>query len=381
MSAPTTDTAALEPAASGPVELDPATVAAVETVFDHLNEHHPDTVLFVARGLAPGAVEAEVSRADRHGAVFTVRTADRAPVDVRLEFPEPADDADAVRGHLFAALAAARAGAGPDVALTSLEREVEETARLTTTHGRVGSVRPMTPHLLEVTLTGFDGYPLSGGDEFVYVLVSPDVAGIPPTYDMATYMERHPDDPVRGAYYTVRRARPEVGEIDLWVVVHGDPGHDGPPTVSDWMVRATPGTPLALWGPRDGYRPPDDVRHLLLVADETGLAAVAALIDRLPTDRRATAVLETAGPDERPPLPDHPGLRTVWVDRGSDRPGVVNHLVGAVEQAIDGDDRPDAAFGAAESRQITSVRRLVRRGWGVPAARVLMTGYWRREAE
>jgi NADPH-dependent ferric siderophore reductase len=273
-----------------------------------------------------------------------------------------------------------------DSPLTSREAEMAETARLTTRHGRVGSVRQLTPQLLEVTVTGFDGYPLSGGDEFVYVLVSPEPEGIAPGYDMARYMERDPADPVRGAYYTVRRSRPETGEIDLWVVVHGDhadgdPGRADIATVSRWMTRAAPGSPMALWGPRAGYRPPDDVRHLLLVADETGLAAVAALIEQLPTGRRATAVVEAAGPQVRPAMPRHPGLQVVWVDRGVDAPGTVNHLLAAVERTIDDGDLPDAAFGAAESRQITAVRRLVRRRWRVPASRVSTTGYWRRGAD
>jgi NADPH-dependent ferric siderophore reductase len=37
------------------------------------------------------------------------------------------------------------------------------------------------------------------------------------------------------------------------------------------------------------------------------------------------------------------------------------------------------AFGGAESRQITAVRKHLRQEVGWPAERVSMTGYWRRE--
>jgi NADPH-dependent ferric siderophore reductase len=39
-----------------------------------------------------------------------------------------------------------------------------------------------------------------------------------------------------------------------------------------------------------------------------------------------------------------------------------------------------SAFGAAESRQITAVRKYLRRELGLRSDQVFMTGYWRRDA-
>lgn len=260
-----------------------------------------------------------------------------------------------------------------DAALSALRAEL---AGLRTVHARVRAVERVSPRLLQVTVSGLDGTPyahLGGGDDFVYALVSHAAGGILPTYDMDDFRVQDPDDPVRGAYYTVRRARPAAGEIDIWAVVHDHPG-----SVSAWMAAAVPGDRIALWGPRRGFQLPDDVQHLLLVADESGFAAVAALIEVLPPDRRATAVLECVEATHRPPMPDHPGLEVVWVDRGGDEPGTTNRLLDAVSTRVSA--VPDAAFGAAESRQISAVRRHVRAAFGTPATRVLMTGYWRRQA-
>lgn len=242
-------------------------------------------------------------------------------------------------------------------------------ATFPTVHGRVAAVRQLTDDLLEVTLAGFDGYPLTGGDEFVYTMVSSADGGIPSSATLHDVLEQAPDGPMRGAYYTVRRSRPAAGELDLWVVDHGHPG-----SVGAWMARAEVGAPVALWGPRCGFRPHPDTRHLLLVADASGFAAVAALIDALPADRRATAVLAGYGSADRPPMPDHPGVRFVWTSAGDG-----DRLLRTVATHV-GADRPDAAFGAAESRQVTRVRRFVRDVVGVPAERVSMTGYWRRAA-
>ncbi len=249
---------------------------------------------------------------------------------------------------------------------------------LPTVHGRVTSRRQLTDDVLEVTLAGFgavDGRPwmgsLAGGDEFVHVLVSPEPGGIRPDYRMADLLERRPGDPVRGAYYTVRRVRPESGELDLWIVDHGSPA-----SVGAWMSTASCGDHLALWGPRRGFRMPDDVGHVLLAADETGFAAVAALVERLPVDRRATAVLECRGRAHRAPMPAHPGLRVIWIDRGDDVSGTVNRLLPAVRSLVGA--APDAVFGAAESRHVSELRRHVRR-LGLGADRSMLTGYWRRD--
>lgn len=255
----------------------------------------------------------------------------------------------------------------------AIERELQTLALLATTHGRVAAVRRLTRNLLEVTLTGFVGYPLEGGDEFVYVMVSYGPGGISPDYGMDDHRERADDDPVRGAYYTVRRARPDVGEIDLWVAEHDHPG-----SVAAWMMASRPGDPVALWGPRRGFRVPDDARRVLFVADETGFAAVAATVEGLAPGTRATAVLECAGTDHRPSLPERAGVEVIWVDRGDDAPGVTNRLLDAVTSIA---TMPDAAFGAAESGQISAVRRHLRHELGVSASRMLMTGYWRRQAE
>lgn len=267
---------------------------------------------------------------------------------------------------------------------------------LPTVHGRLVSRRRLTGDLLEITLGGFggfggfgsfggdDGRPwlerLTGGDQFVYALVSPEPDGIRPDYRMADLLERRPGDPVHGAYYTVRRTRPEVGELDLWVVDHGSPASAG-----DWMSTAPVGAPLALWGPRRGFEVPDDVRNVLFVADETGFAAVAASIELLPDDVVATAVLECRDAAHRPSMPAHPGLELIWVDRGDDAPGTTNRLLPAVRArvtaATDAGARdagaPDAVFGAGESHHLSEIRRHMR-PLGLAADRSTITGYWRR---
>lgn len=180
------------------------------------------------------------------------------------------------------------------------------------------------------------------------------------------------DGPVRGAYYTVRHHDPEAGTITFWVVVH-----DHPEGVSAWLQRATPGDALLAWGPRVGFVPPA-VDRFLLVADETGFAAVARIVEALPSTATIIALLELDDADHAPPMPSHPGLDLRWIVRRG-APGTGDELLLAVQAVEVAEPARWAMFGGAESRQITRIRRLVRDERCLEAQQVLATGYWRRE--
>lgn len=250
----------------------------------------------------------------------------------------------------------------------------EATLTLPTRAGRIDRRRLLTPHVLEVTIGGLEELASLGGDEFWFVLATKDGSPLPPDWSMADYRDRSDDNPIVGAYYTTRTARPETGELVVWVVMHGHP------TGAAAQLRQRPiGTTIALWGPRRAFAPPVGASSVLLVADETGTAAVAALIESMPPTTQITAVLETIDAAHQLPLPEHPGLSVRWVHRGSDGAGGPDfRLLDAVRQAC-AEQRPQAAFGAAESHHVSAVRRYVRQELGLPAHAVVMTGYWRRE--
>lgn len=174
-----------------------------------------------------------------------------------------------------------------------------------------------------------------------------------------------------GAYYTVRRWRPERAELDAWFVLHGD---EGP--ASAWAHVARPGDPVALWGPRSAWSPPATTSQHLLVADDTGLPAVGAILEHLEPGIPDVVVAETAGADDRPELPLRDRLEVRWLDRDGARPGTTTLLVEGVA-ALDLDVDGLYAYGGAESRAVTAVRALLRRRWGCSREQVSMVGYWR----
>ncbi len=84
--------------------------------------------------------------------------------------------------------------------------------------------------------------------------------------------------------YTIRALRADAAEVDVEFVLHGE---NGP--ASRWATHARPGDRLQMVAPSDetgdpgGYewQPPQGVRHVLLIGDETALPAIAGILEEL----------------------------------------------------------------------------------------------------
>ena len=342
-------------------------LAPIEDALEHLNGRHPDTLAFLARHLGAGDGATSATLVEPHPDRIDLAVAGGHRLTLR--FDPPVSGRDELWRQLVAAVATARSATGDGAPLTSLEKELATTALIRTHPVRVVANEPVTGTLREVRMTGLDGFDPAGPDVFFYALVSLE-GTIDPTYSMTDYKAQPPDGPVRGAYYTVRDWDPETSTVTFWVVLHD---HEG--GVATWMRHAAPGDELVLWGPRLGFEAPADVDQLLLIADETGYAAVARIIEQLPNGPEAVAVLER-GEEDPPPMPERDGVEYRWVRRTGE-PGTGDELVEAVS-AVDLGAGRWAAFGAAESRQVTRIRRLLRHERSLAATHVSMVGYWRR---
>ena len=255
------------------------------------------------------------------------------------------------------------------------DRRSSDLATIPTFATSVAAVGRINEGLLEVELAGgLDDFVSLGGDQFFYMMMPrPGTAQLPDGYAMADYMEQTDDERPIGAYYTVRRWVQERGRMTVWVVLHGHRTGAG-----GWFEQCSVGDRVVIWGPRHSFSPPATAREQLLVADETGFAAVAALLDESPADRHSTVILETIDEHHTIDLSGHANARVRWVYRGDAEPGTGSGLLEAIrdlELDVDG----LIAFGAAESRQISAVRSYLRHDVGLPAERVFLTGYWRRD--
>ena len=125
-----------------------------------------------------------------------------------------------------------------------------------------------------------------------------------PTFTWEQFAAMPPDDQPIGAYYTVRRWRPDVHELDMLFVLHGD--EDGGTTAgpaAPWAAARPTGRPGRAVGSAHRVRTAAGTEWYLLVADDTGLPGVAAIIESLPAGTPIEVVAEVDAEEDRQPLP------------------------------------------------------------------------------
>ena len=344
-------------------------------LINHLHAEHEDSMLFVARVLAkrPEATAVQVRAVDRRGLDVEITDPDGTRVG-RIDFAEEVTDPMALTGALLGLALRAREESG-EPGQTTAEQQLAEMAAIRTFLTTVSAVEDVHPHLRRITFAGggLDTFAPAGPDTFCYVLLPPpgsDTLTIDESFTWEQYGQMPPDQQPVGAYYTVRAWRPDVAELDMLFVLHGD-GH-----ASGWAARAKRGDPVALWGPRTGYHPPAATDWLLLAADETGLPAVAVILEQLPDGMPARVVAEVADEHEHHELPVRDGVEVTWLHRDGVEAGTTTQLLDAV-RALDWPAGTPYVWGGGESRAMTAIRRYVRDERGLERAAVSLVAYWR----
>ena len=162
--------------------------------------------------------------------------------------------------------------------------------------------------------------------------------------------------------YTIRHTRPDKGELDLDVVLHGDgPG-------SAWGASAEPGDEIEFQGPRGKLELRPAPVHLL-VGDESALAALAVIASSLPEDEAATVIVEIHDVAEEQPL----DAAVHWVHRGARPPGTPELLLPALAEI--GITGPIRAYLLGETRSMVALRAHLERR-GVAHDSIFVKGYW-----
>ncbi|MFC7405397.1 siderophore-interacting protein [Georgenia alba] len=172
--------------------------------------------------------------------------------------------------------------------------------------------------------------------------------------------------------YTVRYVRPELGEVDVDMVRHGDSG-----PASRWIGQVAPGDAVVLVGPDIRSKEcalgidwaPGTATELLLAGDETAAPAICSILETLPAGRRARAFLEVpeAADFLDVDLPDHASI--TWLARGEQPHGdllvpAVRDWIGANSATLGG----ALAVGVQDLEDVDIDTELL---WDSPVVRVL----------
>ena len=170
--------------------------------------------------------------------------------------------------------------------------------------------------------------------------------------------------------FTVRGFDPVRATIDVDVFLHGDLGR-----ASAWALRAAVGDPVGFAGPRTHWEPDPEARWTLLVADETGLPALLAILETLPAGHRTLALAEIAGDDERQPVSSRAHVDLRWISRDGRPAGTTTVLADALRRLRLPPERGQA-WGGGEALAMRDVRRHLVANHPAIASRSLM-GYWK----
>ena len=167
-------------------------------------------------------------------------------------------------------------------------------------------------------------------------------------------------------WYTVRALRPEAGEIDVDIVLHGDAGPG-----SRWALRAEPGDRVGFRAYGSSYRPTVTDGPRLFVADETAMPALYSVLESLTSTDGVTALLEL--PDASYDTPLAAGITPEIVLRGSGAPGSA-----ALARLADLDlPKLGYAWACGETSLASGVRRHLVKNGLADRRSIMFSGYWK----
>ena len=172
-------------------------------------------------------------------------------------------------------------------------------------------------------------------------------------------------------WYTVRHHDRDHGRIDVDVVTHGDSGPG-----SAWTLRARPGDEVGFHCGGALWRGGETTGRRLLVADETAVPSVAAIVDA----SGGPATVRSGGLEVHLELADPAVLSAydlgpVHVHRRERTPGssVLPVLRARVADLVD----VTYAWACGESDLAADVRRLLVREVGMDRRDVFFCGFWK----
>jgi NADPH-dependent ferric siderophore reductase len=182
----------------------------------------------------------------------------------------------------------------------------------------VSTRRPVPDHLFGGRLKGSYLLDLEvvGVDEVaphlrLITMASSDLVGFDYTPGQDLLFEFPDGDRALRRRYTIRRSDPAEGIADFEIEIH-----DGRGPATRWAAQAEPGEHIEAIGPRGAISLRPTATSHLFVVDDSAMPAAFVMLEALPADTPATALLVTShGAKSRPAPASAPATSLVWLDQ------------------------------------------------------------------
>lgn len=235
----------------------------------------------------------------------------------------------------------------------------------------VEEVHRLGPHLLRVALGGSElsGFQSQSPTDHVKLIVPGPGDDEPVIPTIVDDRPSYPDErrtPMRD--YTVRRLDPDLGRLDIEVVIHGH-GH-----ASRWAETARPGDVAGVLGPRGSHLPPRP-DHLVLIGDLSSLPAIARWVEEASPETRVTTLVAVYEPGDVIELEGAGTVTSHWVH--AEPPNVPADVLADRVAELDIAAPSTFVWAAGEVVAMRRIRDVLQATLGETQFGV--DGYWRRE--
>jgi NADPH-dependent ferric siderophore reductase len=174
--------------------------------------------------------------------------------------------------------------------------------------------------------------------------------------------------------YTPRIWDAKAQELSVDFIVHGEgPG-------SAWAEAAKAGDQAVISGPGGRFKVDPEAGWYLLACDQTGIPALATVLDALPPSMPARVYVEVEDAAEEQPLPVGDNVSVTWLHRREGVPmgaALLDALVRAQLPPRDG----GRAWVACESSVMRDIRQHLIEERRYDRAVLHTHGYWKQGAE
>lgn len=241
----------------------------------------------------------------------------------------------------------------------------------------VVGVESITPHMRRIRFSGIDLARFATLEALHVRLFIPPEGLVEPVWPMigADGLIHQPPDAQRPAMrkYTIREIDGEAGTLAIDFVVHDDAG---PGSAFAARARARAGEHIGMAGP--GGRGLREAERYIFLADETGLPAVARMLEHLPSDSAGMALIEVVDESDELPLRAPPGIDIHWLHRGNMAPGASRGLQDAFASLTwRADDPRTYLWAAMEHEAFKEIRAAARLCLRPEKDQHLIVSYWR----
>ena len=346
----------------------------IELMIDLHNDINEDALLLIAKHyLNESKIEKTQIKEISQKEITLVLSSGENEKIKSIEFPEKVKDSVEVSNFFYVCLSEARTKAPVDYPKTRLEKLIEKTLNLDTYITKVKDKKDISSNIIEITFEhGMESLPDLKNDAFMYFMVHRDIDhSYPKDFSMQNFrqMNAEGNSPYSAAYYTIRSFR--ENEIDVWFVLHDHPG-----PLAIWAEEVKVNSEVAIWGPRTTFTPPSNTNNYLFIADETAQPAVLASIENLKNQEKYICLFETQNESTRFEY-DDPENNIEWIFRDNQQAGEGTKLQERInELSIEPENL--YVFGAGEAKQISNIRKTLKRNLNLTVDQMSFTGYWRK---